>query len=222
MKRDQVFKLLKLGIVVTFIMLLFEIVFSIDAISEPIANWITSSSGWLVYLAIWFIMFLQVTILNIPAYVILTTSINVGLKTLSFPYLLTVISAYMVGCLLAYAIGRKFGVKAIKWVAGSEEEFNKWSLFLNQKGKWYYFFTILLPIFPDDLLCLVAGSTKFHFGLYTLFNLVGRTIGLVTMLLTLEAIGSIGGGFPFLIILWAVALLAEVIGYFIMKKKYKF
>lgn len=222
MKRDQVFKLLKLGIVVTFIMLLFEIVFSIDAISEPIANWITSSSGWLVYLAIWFIMFLQVTILNIPAYVILTTSINVGLKTLSFPYLLTVISAYMAGCLLAYAIGRKFGVKAIKWVAGSEEEFNKWSLFLNQKGKWYYFFTILLPIFPDDLLCLVAGSTKFHFGLYTLFNLVGRTIGLVTMLLTLEAIGSIGGGFPFLIILWAVALLAEVIGYFIMKKKYKF
>lgn len=222
MKRDQVFKLLKLGIVVTFIMLLFEIVFSIDAISEPIANWITSSSGWLVYLAIWFIMFLQVTILNIPAYVILTTSINVGLKTLSFPYLLTVISAYMAGCLLAYAIGRKFGVKAIKWVAGSEEEFNKWSLFLNQKGKWYYFFTILLPIFPDDLLCLVAGSTKFHFGLYTLFNLVGRTIGLVTMLLTLEALGSIGGGFPFLIILWAVALLAEVIGYFIMKKKYKF
>ena len=142
MKRDQVFKLLKLGIVVTFIMLLFEIVFSIDAISEPIANWITSSSGWLVYLAIWFIMFLQVTILNIPAYVILTASINVGLKTLSFPYLLTVISAYMAGCLLAYAIGRKFGVKAIKWVAGSEEEFNKWSLFLNQKGKWYYFFTI--------------------------------------------------------------------------------
>lgn len=222
MKRDQVFKLLKLGIVVTFIMLLFEIVFSIDAISEPIANWITSSSGWLVYLAIWFIMFLQVTILNIPAYVILTASINVGLKTLSFPYLLTVISAYMAGCLLAYAIGRKFGVKAIKWVAGSEEEFNKWSLFLNQKGKWYYFFTILLPLFPDDLLCLVAGSTKFHFGLYTLFNLIGRTIGLVTMLLTLEAMGSIGRGFPFLIILWAVALLAEVIGYFIMKKKYKF
>lgn len=222
MKRDQVFKLLKLGIVVTFIMLIFEIVFSIDGISEPIANWITSSSGWLVYLAIWFIMFLQVTILNIPAYVILTASINVGLKTLSFPYLLTVISAYMAGCLLAYAIGRKFGVKATKWVAGSEEEFNQWSLFLNQKGKWYYFFTILLPIFPDDLLCLVAGSIKFHFGLYTLFNLIGRTIGLVTMLLTLEVIGSIGGSFPFLIILWAVALLAEVIGYFIMKKKYKF
>lgn len=219
MKKDQVFKLLKLGIVITLVLLIFECIFSIDGFTNMINGWITKSSGPWIYLTIGFIMFLQVTILNIPGYVILTASISIGIKTLGWQYILSVVIGYMLGCTFAYWLGRKFGIKAVKWVAGSEEDFNKWSTFLNKKGKLYYFLTILFPIFPDDLLCLVAGSIKFHFGLYTLYNLIGRTIGLITMLLTLNLIGSIGGGFPFMIIVWAVALLIEVVAYIIMRRK---
>lgn len=219
MKNEQLLKILKVLMVATAIMLVFEIIFSIPAVNEFFGGLITGANGWVVYLVIWAIMFLQVTILNIPAYVVLSASVSVGIKTLSWEYFLTVISAYMVGCLVAYFIGRKFGAKAVKWCAGSEEDYNKWSELFNKKGKWWYLVTVLFPMFPDDLLCLVAGGVKFNFWFYTIANLVGRSIGLITMLLVLEFIGLAGGGFPFMIIVWAVALLAEVIVYLVRCKQ---
>jgi uncharacterized membrane protein YdjX (TVP38/TMEM64 family) len=164
-------------------------------------------------------MFLQVTILNIPAYIILSASVSIGINTLSITYILVVISAYMAGCILAYWLGRKFGTKAIKWCAGSEEDYNKWSNVINNKGKWFYLITVLLPMFPDDILCLVAGSVRFNFKFYVIANLIGRTIGLVTMLLAMKILGIGGGGFPFMIIVWAVALIGEFIGYILIKRR---
>ena len=111
-------------------------------------------------------MFLQVTILNIPAYVILSACASIGVEILSFKYILVVLSAYMLGCVLAYYLGFKFGKKAVKWCAGNDEDYDKWSEFLNKKGKWWYFMTVVFPMFPDDILCLVAGAMKFNFIWY--------------------------------------------------------
>ena len=221
MKIEQIYKLLKVFLVATGIMLVFEIVFAFNVISNFFGNLIVNSSGVLVFLILWLIMFAQVTILNIPAYSILSISISIGLDVLGWEYLLTVISAYMSGCILAYWLGRWFGARAVKWCAGSVEDFDKWCGFINTKGKWWYLMTILLPIFPDDLLCLVAGSTKFNFVRYTIFNLIGRSVGLVTMLLTLKLIGTVGGGFPFMIIVWAVAFVGEIVALMVIKNKYK-
>lgn len=221
MNKEQIIKILKVMLIATFIMLIFEIIFSIDAVNNFFSGLITSSNGIVVYLIIWMIMFLQCTILNLPAYVVLSASVSIGLECFSWQYLLTVISAYMAGCILAYWLGRWFGVKAVKWCAGSEEDFVKWSEFLNKKGKLWYMATVIFPFFPDDLLCLVAGGVKFNFGFYTLANFIGRSIGLVTMIAVLKGIGFIGGGFPFMIIVWAVALLGEIIALLILKYKKK-
>lgn len=219
MKKEQILKILNVAIIMTAIILAVEIVFSIPIVNNWFASLITSSEGWLVYLVIWIIMFLQTTILNIPAYVILSASVSVGINTLSFLYIVIVLSAYIAGCLLAYWIGYKFGKKAVKWCAGSEEDYEKWSKVLNEKGKWWYFVTVIFPMFPDDILCLVAGAVKFNFPFYILSNVIGRGIGLVTMLLFLELLGSMGGDFPYMVIVWTVALLIEVIVYFVLKKK---
>lgn len=222
MNKEQLDKLLKVFIITTLIMLACEIIFSLKPVNDFFGNWIKSSSGIYVYVIIWLIMFGQVTILNIPAYVILSACFSIGFEILSWQYILTVTTAYMCGCVLAYWLGRGFGVKAVKWCAGSEEDFNKWSEFMNKKGKIWYFLTILLPLFPDDLLCIVAGSVKFHFGFYALANFIGRSIGLVVMILTIKLLGSIGGGqFPFMIIAWAVALVIEMTIYIINKQKLK-
>lgn len=219
MKKEQILKILNVAIIMTAIILAVEIVFSIPIVNNWFASLITSSEGWVVYLVIWVIMFLQTTILNIPAYVILSASVSVGINTLSFLYIVIVLSAYIAGCLLAYWIGYKFGKKAVKWCAGSEEDYEKWSKVLNEKGKWWYFVTVIFPMFPDDILCLVAGAVKFNFPFYILSNVIGRGIGLVTMLLFLELLGSMGGDFPYMVIVWAVALLIEVIVYCVLKKK---
>lgn len=219
MNKGQILKILKVCLIATAIMLGCEIIFSIPVVTDFFGNLISNSNGWVAYLIIWVIMFLQVTILNIPAYVVLSASVSIGINCLGWKFLLTVITAYMVGCILAYWLGRWFGVKAVKWCAGSQEDFDKWSKFLNKKGKWWYFLTVLFPFFPDDLLCIVAGGVKFDFAFYVLANLVGRSIGLITMVTVLYLIGHIGGGFPFMIIVWGVALIAELVAYIVIKKK---
>ena len=220
MKKEQIIKILKVAIISTIIMLVAEAIFAIPVINNWFADIITKSSGVWVWVVIWVIMFLQVTILNIPAYVVLSASTSIGIETLSFVYISVVLSAYMAGCLLAYWLGYKFGRKAVRWCAGSDEDYNKWSNYLNEKGKLWYFLTVLFPFFPDDLLCLVAGGVKLNFGWYTLINLVGRGVGLVTMLFTLKFIINFSNGFPLMLIVWAVALVAEIIVYFIFKTKH--
>lgn len=200
-------------------MLVCEIIFSNPTIIEFFGGLVRENNGVWAFILIWLIMFLQCTILNIPAYVVLSASISIGINTLGWQFLLTVITAYMAGCISAYWLGRWLGSKAVKWCAGSEEEFDKWSAVLNTKGKIWYFLTVLFPLFPDDILCLVAGGVKLHFGFFVLANLIGRSIGLVAMILTLQLVGQIGGGFPIMIIVWAVALIAEIVAYFILKKK---
>lgn len=222
MKREQVLKILKVAIISTLVIFIAEGVFSIPAINNWFSELITNSSGAVVWLIIWLIMFLQVTVLNIPAYVILSACATInGIEILSFTYILVVLSAYMCGCLLAYWIGYRFGKKAVKWCAGSEEDYDKWSNYLNKKGKLWYFLTVVFPFFPDDLLCLVAGAVKFDLGFYTIANFFGRGIGLVTMILVLNVIDVVSGNFPIMLIVWAIALLAEIITYYIIKKRHK-
>ena len=127
----------------------------------------------------------------------------------------------MCGCLLAYWLGYKFGKKAVKWCAGSEEDYDKWSSYLNKKGKLWYLITVMFPFFPDDLLCLVAGAVKFDFVWYTIANVIGRGIGLLTMILFLKFIGIVSNGIPIMLILWAVALVAELVTFVILKSKQK-
>ena len=221
MKKDQIIRLLKVALVTTAILLIFEGIFSIPAINNFFMGLISGSSGWLAYLFVWLIMFLQVTILNIPAYSVLAACTSIGMKTLDIVFISVVLSAYMVGCILAYWLGRWFGKRAVKWCAGSEEDYDKWSSVLNSKGKIWYFLTVLFPFFPDDILCVVAGAVKFNFGLYTIMNFVGRGIGLVTTILTLGLINKVSDGFPIMVIVWAVALVAELIAYIILNKKTK-
>lgn len=218
MRREQIIKILKVCMIATAIMLGFEILFSFDVITSWFSGLVVGSGNW-VWLILWVLFFLQVTVLNLPAYVILSASVSIGINTLSFAFIGVTISAYMAGCLLAYWIGWKFGKRAVKWCAGSEEDYDKWCGVLNSKGKWWYLITVLFPFFPDDLLCLVAGSVKFNFWFYTVANLIGRTIGLVTMLYTLKLIGMIGGGFPFMIIVWGVALVGELVAYLVLRSK---
>ena len=165
-------------------------------------------------------MFLQVTILNIPAYVILSACLSIGVELASFKFILVVLSAYMCGCVLAYYLGYKFGKKAIKWCAGCEEDYDKWSSVLNDKGKWWYLLTVVFPMFPDDILCLVAGAVKFDFQWYFNANLFGRCIGLVSMIMTLKFVNFATGDFNLMLFVWVVVLIVEFILYKHYKRKY--
>ena len=217
--KAQILKFLKLGIILTLFLIAIEVIFMIPAVDGFFKSWVENSTGWVLWLVLWVLFFLQTNIINIPAVSLLQISVHAGIEVLSWQYILLVMSAYMSGCILSYWLGRWFGIKAVKWVAGSEEDFNKWSGFINKKGKIWYFLTVILPIFPDDILCIIVGSLKMNFGYYTVANLIGRSVGLVCMLLVLKYIGLASSSIPFMLIVWCIGLIIEIILYIVIIKK---
>ena len=174
-------------------------------------------------------MFLQVAIIPIPALPILTacnqipnlvgTSFKLSglfsLQTLFF--VLFVTSATLVGAIAAYWLGRTFGKKAVIWGAGSEKDYKLWSKKLNGKmGKWLYTSTVLLPIFPDDLISLVIGSIKMNFSFYVIVNAICKVIGLYAMLIFMRIPGidmmfSQSTGFPWALTIYAIILFVSIL-----------
>lgn len=232
MNKKQVLNILKLALIAIAIMLLFEVLFCFDSVTTAISNFIKSFNDVWVYLVIWLVMVIQVCLIPLPVYIVINAAIVIDCIELSLKswrgwlFILITISAYMVGCIIAYLIGKKLGKKAVKWCAGNEQEYQKWVGVINKKGKWYYTLTVVLPIFPDDLLCFVAGGISMNFGFYLLSNFVGRLIGLVAMVWSLRFLNSLNRpNVPVTLIAWIVAFVACLIAYiilhFVLKKEEK-
>ena len=193
-----------------------------------ISDWIASVDGWIVYLVIALVVFIQVTIVPLPLWVVINAavvipSINLNLTSFSgWLFVLIVTFSSLIGVIISYIIGRKFGVSAIKWCAGDISTFEKWCEILNKKGKIWYALTVLLPFFPDDILCFAAGSLKLNFAYFVVVNFVCRLIGLVCMILTLGLFQKTNqSGFPVTLLVWGLLLIICVVWYIILKFKRK-
>ncbi len=233
MNKLQIFKTIKIALLTVAFLLVFEIVFAIPGVIESISTWIQNiDSEALVWLAIWLIMFIQVCVIPIPAIVVINSALalkivdtDLGiigmLKTTDcWIFFGVVMSAYIVGVTVAYVIGLKLGGKAVKYIAGNNEDYQKWTKLLDKRGKWFYALTVLLPVFPDDILCIVVGALKFNFIFFIISNLICRAIGLITTIISLAFTQNLGGNtIPWSLIIWAVCFLLLVVLYFIFRKK---
>ena len=92
--------------------------------------------------------------------------------------------ASFAGCFLSYviidAIGRFGGSRIVKKIFG-EEEYQKAEDLINEKGLTYVPIMYLLPVFPDDMICLVVGSMKFKWWIHMVFAAVGKSVGIATV-----------------------------------------
>ncbi len=147
---------------------------SIDSIEK--LKEIIISGGVYSYAIFFALQFLQTTFLPIPAMV--TTIAG----TLVFgPYITCIISivSVILASIFSFFLGRKVGRKLIVWVAG-EETTEKWQKKLD-KGKFVFFVMMLLPVFPDDILCLLVGATTtMSYKFFIITNLITRPIAIVT------------------------------------------
>ena len=120
--------------------------------------------------------FLQVTFIPLPS----TVTIIAG--TLLYGPLqaaLLSLAGILLGSMVAFFLGRFFGRKLVVFMVG-EKTCEKWVKFLNN-AKYSFFIMMLLPIFPDDVLCLVAGLTNMSWAFFTITNLICRPIGILTV-----------------------------------------
>ena len=80
-------------------------------------------------------------------------------------------------------IGRFGGSKLITKLIGKEDYENALSL-VQEKGMVYVPVMYLLPVFPDDAICMVVGATKMNFWVHLLEIVLCRGIGCATIVET--------------------------------------
>lgn len=157
------------------------------------------------YLIYMLIQYLQVVVLPIPAAI--TTTAGVIIFGAWPAFWLSYFSC-MLGAITAFFIGRSLGKKVIEWIVG-EADMQKWSKKL-AGGRYTYFLMMLFPIFPDDILCFIVGTTDIKFNFFLFTNILTRAIGIgATCFITSGSVIPFEGwGIPVLVILAILMLIA--------------
>ncbi|MBR1988240.1 MAG: TVP38/TMEM64 family protein [Clostridia bacterium] len=122
-----------------------------------------------------FIVFqiLQTTILQMPAIIVTLVGVLVFGQWKAF--VLSYI-AVLIGSIIMFWIGRKCGRGFLHWLCGKQTA-EKWINTMSN-GKYLFFLMMLFPIFPDDILCVVAGVTNMSFPFFIWTNIIARGIAI--------------------------------------------
>lgn len=120
------------------------------------------------------LQFLQVVVLPIPS--IVSTVAGIALFG---PFWTTVYSfiGIMTGSVLAFVIGRKWGQKAVEWIIGADS-LEKWQKRLKRKDNIILTAMFLLPLFPDDILCFIAGLSSMTMTYFLVMVSISRILAI--------------------------------------------
>ncbi len=165
---------------------------SVEGLREYISG--AGSLAALIYVAF---CFLQVILLPVPGSVAVAVGVAMfgPLKCTLYSFI-----GIVAGSLVAFIVGRWVGYRAVCWIVG-KENIDKWLEKL--KGKDYLILSImfLLPMFPDDVLCFVAGLSSMTWKYFCVMITITRAISAVTTAYSFELI-------PFTtwwgILIWAI------------------
>jgi len=117
--------------------------------------------------------------------------------------LFVTLTSTILGSQIAFLIARKYGRSLIYRLA-SPEVIDRWDKVAKYQGTLFYFFSFVLPIFPSDLMCYVAGLCTISPKRFFIANLLGRTCCAVFITL----IGIYGMRPP--VQFWIISLVALV------------
>ena len=120
------------------------------------------------------LQYLQVVILPIPS--IVSTLAGVALFGAFYAMVYSLIGIIL-GSLTAFFIGKKLGFKAVAWLVGEDTLF-KWQKKLKGKDNFILTAMFLLPLFPDDILCFLAGLSSMSVKYFIVMIILTRLIGI--------------------------------------------
>lgn len=140
---------------------------------EKIKNFIISF-GFYGRLAFVVLQFLQVTVIPIPSAILtIAGAIIYG----PFEATLLSLAGILLGSFVAFLLGRTFGKRIVNFMVG-KDTCEKWRKGLS-KAKYSFLVMMLLPFFPDDVLCLVAGMTDMSWDFFAVCQFIARPVNIV-------------------------------------------
>ena len=207
------------GVLVLFLVVIFAI-FKLTGIWDKVNSIeklksIVEGGGMFSALIFILLQVLQTTILQIPAFILTIAGALVfgPWKAFLFSYL-----GVLIGSIIMFYIGRRAGRKFLCWLVGADN-CEKWIDKMSH-GKYLFFLMMLFPLFPDDILCVVAGLTDMTFPFFLWTNILARGIGIASVVF----FGS-GRIIPFsgwgLVVWCVVAILVAILFYLSIRYKDK-
>lgn len=112
----------------------------------------------------------QVFVAIIPGHALMVTA---GYAYGIWGLFITLVSTIL-GSQIAFLVARKYGRSLIYRLA-SPEVINRWDKVARYQGIIFYIFSFVLPIFPSDLMCYIAGLGTISSKRFFIANFVGRT-----------------------------------------------
>lgn len=168
----------------------------------------TGKYGMLVFVII---QILQVVILPLPAVVCYVPG-----SAIWGPLTATLLASVgvLIGSLTAYALGKFFGKRVVIWIAGKENT-EKYVSYIGKRGKFLFVIMQILPFFPDDILCLVAGLTSMNFIFFLATMVIVRPCIIATycFLGSGTVIPFSGWGIPVWIAIFAVCIVLVILSF---------
>ena len=203
---------LSLSIIGYTILSKYNIISTISSV-ESLKSYILSTKEKGIYVYI-LIQTAQVIILPVPAAIICVVGSLIYGPMLGGLYCSIGI---LIGSFVSFFIGKTFGYKIVAWIVGKENT-DKYSEILRKRGAFFLAIAFLLPMFPDDILCLIAGITNMKFKTFAWVTTITRPIGVICM-------SFFGSGYVILFTGWGVyawiAILVLVVAIIFVTYKYQ-
>ena len=178
---------------------------------DKFEEYLKKSGGFMTALFI-ILQFLQVVILPIPS----TVTVVAG-SALFGPLLGSIYSliGIVVGSLVAFLIGRYAGYPVVAWLVG-KSTLDKWLKKVKGRDKLFLSAMFLLPVFPDDVLCFVAGLSSMSLWMFLAVIIISRILAIFT---TSYSITLIPLNKPWGIAVWCVLFVLVVLLFIFLYKK---
>jgi uncharacterized membrane protein YdjX (TVP38/TMEM64 family) len=123
-------------------------------------------------LALFSLLVLQVFIAFIPGHALMLAGGYVYGYAVS---LLITLTSTVLGSQIAFLVARRYGRAAVYRLA-KVDAIQKWDRLAARQGALFYFFAFVLPIFPSDLMCYVAGLGTVTARRFFVANVLGRFV----------------------------------------------
>ena len=157
--------------------------------ADKLKGWIKSTGGWAIIVYILLRVSFTIFLSFVPACSMIFDLLSLATFDYYPPIVIFLIcfASVVITSVIMDLIGRFGGNKAIIKILG-KEDYEEAKDLVQEKGMVYVPVMYLLPIFPDDAICMVSGATKMNFWVHLAEIILCRGIGCATIVFGLQII----------------------------------
>ena len=200
-----------------------------ENISTFFVNLLDGLGGWAIVFYILITSIGTIVLSVVPAVSMAFIMAGVGLFGATWQTFLICASSVFISSLVMYLLGRTGGYKLFMKIIG-KDNLDKATKLIREKGQIYFPLMMMFGGFPDDALVCVAGIIKMNLWFFIPSVIIGRSIGIASIVFGLNFIQMLGIDSPLgwfkLIVFGAIGLvlvlkLGKIINNKISKAKSK-